>query len=83
MNAVLQQHTYLEIVISTRTNEILDNRDVQPFSLMHILLVICLCLRKSRMANFTVLNLNVKQPRDLSDLFDSELLILEPWELQF
>ena len=41
-----------------------------------VLLVIRLCLRKSRIANFTVLNLNVNQPPDL-------LLILEPWELQF
>ena len=28
------------------------------------------------------MNLNVNQPLDLSDLFDGELLILEPWELQ-
>ena len=35
MNAVLQQHAYLKIlVIFTQTNEILENRDVQPFSLI-------------------------------------------------
>ena len=47
------------------------------------LLAIPLCLRKSgklTIGNFTVLNLNVNQPLDLSDLFDGELLILEPWE---
>ena len=46
-------------------------------------LVIRSCLLKSRIANFTVLNMNVNRPRDLSDLFDCELLILEQWELQF
>ena len=47
------------------------------------LLAIPLCLRKSgklTIGNFTVLNLNVNQPLDLSDLFDGELLILEPWQ---
>ena len=32
---------------------------------------------------FLVSTPNVNRPRDLSDLFDSVLLILEPWELQF
>ena len=55
------------------------------FHQLYILLVIRLCLRKPRIANFTVLNLNVSnQPQDLTDqLRDSGLLILEPWELQF
>ena len=71
-------------VISTQTNEILEYRDQcsAVFTNCIFLLVICLCLRKSRIANFA-LNLNVNQLGDLSDLFDSELLILEPWELQF
>ena len=55
-------------VIFTQTNEILENRDVQPFSL-----IMYFCqLRKSGIANFTVLNLNVcNQPRDLSDVLDN------------
>ena len=55
-NAVIQQHT---LVIFSQTNEILENRDVEPFSLIVYYLL------------------------DFSDLLDSELLNLEPWELQF
>ena len=47
-------------LIFTQTNEILENRDVQPFSfIIYIFLLDThLCLHKSRIANFTELNLN-------------------------
>ena len=62
------------ILIFTQTNS-REQRCSTVFINYIVLLVIRSCLRKSRIANFTVLNLNVNQPRDLSDLFDSGLRV--------